>query len=79
MKKYSYKHDIFYWWESASQDFANLTDTHEKSAADLWMIYWFWKPKWSQWYSAFLGEAVASLIKNITLSSIPPRNWPQHK
>lgn len=41
MKKYSYKRDIFYWLESASQDFADLTDTHEKSAADLWMIYWF--------------------------------------
>lgn len=41
IKKYSYNHDIFYWLESASQDFADLTDTHEKSAADLWMIHWF--------------------------------------
>lgn len=34
MKKYLYKHDIFYWLESASQDLAALTDMHEKSVDD---------------------------------------------
>lgn len=75
-KNYSYKLNIFYYLKSASQDFTNITDIHGKSVRDLWMIYWFWKSKCSQWCSAFLGEAVAQFTKNIPLRSAPPR---QHK